>query len=349
MSIPPEASYPPGPLYHPSVDILLCDAPERVDPFIGQPNLRRLLAEWLRHRDSLGRLPGRAQFPPEALRYILGSLFLMEIEGEGDAARYRYRLYGTHFTEGRGYDLTGRYLDEHPDQHVALHASHAYRIMQHKPYAMLGRRNILDTYGLPMQLEVLILPLADEQGRIRYFLGGQYHARLPIDAASQRRGEASYACGPAEILLEECASDPDLRRLLIDWQTWRGDRRMPSRADFRPEIVNYLLGRLMLLDVETDSASGKSRLRYRLVGSNMTRDRGFDLTGRLLEEHPDPAFAATAPGIYGQVVAARQPLWTSLNRVSDLGLPYRFDALILPLSSDGETVDKVLSAQVSHG
>ncbi|MBX3453874.1 PAS domain-containing protein [Ferrovibrio sp.] len=325
--------------------MLFCDRPENVDALIGLPNLRRLLAEWLHHRNSLGRIPGRAQFPPEALRYILGNLFLMEIEGEGEAARYRYRIFGSNFIDGRGYDLTGRYLDEHPDEHAALHARHAYRIMQHKPYAMLGRRTILDTYGLPLQLEVLVLPLADEQGRIRYFLGGQYHSRIPVDQANQRRGEASYACAPAAILLEECASDPDLRRLLMDWENWRGDRHMPSRNDFRPETLGYLLGRLMLLDLEPGEPP---RLRFRLVGSDIVQNRGFDLTGRLLEEHPDPAFAKTAPAIYAQVLATRQPLWVSLNLASEIGLPYRLEALILPLSSDGETIDKVLSAQVSY-
>jgi len=343
-----DAGFTAGRLFHPGVDILLCDLPEHADPLIGQPNLRRLLAEWQSYRETLGRLPGRAQFPPEALRYILGNVFLMEIEGEGDAARYRYRVFGTRFTEGRGYDLTGRYLDEHPDNDAALHASYCYRIMQQKPYVMLGRRTILDTYGLPLQLEVLVLPLADEQCNIRYFLGGQYHTRIPVEKTGLRPGEASYACGPADILLEETASEPDLRRLLLDWKDWCGDRRMPARSDFRPESLGYMLGRLMLLDVEKADGVEQPRLRFRLVGSDVVQQRGFDLTGRLLEEHPDPAFAATAPGIYGQVIAARQPLWISLNRVSNIGLAYRFDALILPLSSDGETVDKVLSAQVTH-
>lgn len=337
-----------GRLYHPAVDILLCDLPERVDPLIGQPNLRRLLAEWQQHRDAMGQIPGRAQFPPEALRYILGSVFLMEMEGEGDAARYRYRLYGTHFTEGRGYDLTGRYLDEHPDPDAATHARYCYRIMQRQPYAMLGRRTILDTYGLPLQLEALVVPLADEAGRIRYFLGGQYHTTLPRERGGPRLGETSYSCGPAEIMLEDVASDPDLRHLLLDWQSWCGGRRMPSRSDVHPESLSYLLGRLMLLDVEPNAGKQQPRLRFRLMGSDLVQQRGFDLTGRLLEEHPDPDFAAAAPAIYGQAIAARQPLWASLNRVSNIGLAYRLDALILPLSSDGETVDKVLSALVMH-
>jgi hypothetical protein len=147
---------------------------------------------------------------------------------------------------------------------------------------------------------------------------------------------------PAQVMPH--VADPLLQRLLRDWDGWRGARRLPSRSDFRPEAVQYLLGHLFLLDVVMADAG--PRFRYRLFGSAVTAYRGFDLTGRFLDQHPDPDFAGRAQQAYLQAVQQRLPLWASVSGITASGLSANFEGLILPLAQDGETPDMVLSAQI---
>ncbi|WP_341909113.1 PAS domain-containing protein [Ferrovibrio terrae] len=138
--------------------------------------------------------------------------------------------------------------------------------------------------------------------------------------------------------------DPRLRQLLQTWDGWRATRSLPSRANFHPEELHYLLGHLFLLDIV--EAEIGLRFRYRLFGSAVTLYRGFDLTGRFLDEHPDPHFALRAHAAYLQAVQARQPLWASVSGITATGMSANFEGLILPLARDGETPDMLLSAQI---
>lgn len=138
--------------------------------------------------------------------------------------------------------------------------------------------------------------------------------------------------------------DPRLARLLQDWQAWRGTRALPSRGDFGAEDLQYLLGHLFLLDIVP--ADQVPRFRYRLFGSAVTTYRGFDLTGQFLDQHPDPVFAARAHEAYLQSMQTRLPLWATVSGFTLHGLSANFEGMILPLASDGETPDMMLSAQI---
>jgi len=150
-------------------------------------------------------------------------------------------------------------------------------------------------------------------------------------------------CAPSVQLLPRIA-DPRLARLLQDWDGWRGGRSLPSRSDFQPEALRYLLGHLFLLDIVPGEAG--MRFRYRLFGSAVTLYRGFDLTGQFLDRHPDAHFAARAHAAYQQSVQARLPLWANVRGVTATGMTANFEGLILPLAGDGETPDMVLAAQI---
>jgi hypothetical protein len=138
--------------------------------------------------------------------------------------------------------------------------------------------------------------------------------------------------------------DARLLRLLQDWQAWRGTRSLPARSDFQPEELHYLLGHVFLLDIV--AAPEGPRFRYRVFGSAVTMYRGFDLTGQFLDQHPDPDFASRVHGAYLQSMLARQPLWATVDGFTLHGLSANFEGLILPLASDGETPDMMLSAQI---
>src|SRR5690606_18752294 len=88
---------------------MICDRAELVQPRIQDPLLARLLRDWIGWRGERA-LPGRSDFLPEDLRYLLGRLFLFDVVRETGGLRFRYRLFGSAIAAYRGYDLTGRFI-----------------------------------------------------------------------------------------------------------------------------------------------------------------------------------------------------------------------------------------------
>lgn len=322
------------------MDEFVSAAPEVLMPRIRQPLLRRLLADWVAQGND-GRLPSRAAFAPETLRYLLGNLILWDIAG--DPPRATCRLFGANLVSQRGFDLTGKTPEDHPDPAIGSLTGFAIRriLAERQPVLTRGQHALAD--GTVVLIETVSLPLAGDGVTIDMLLHGQINERLNHDEAEARRPDIRMACDVPARLLPKIA-EPRLRLLLQDWDGWRGGRSLPDRRQVTPENLRPLLGNLFLFDIEQGETG--PRFRYRLFGSNVAAYRGFDLTGRCIDEHPDAAFAARAQLAYCQAVAARQPLWACVDAVSPDGLLARFEGLILPLAADGETPDMVLAAQI---
>ncbi len=136
---------------------------------------------------------------------------------------------------------------------------------------------------------------------------------------------------------------PRLRRLLDDWLRWRGDRLMPARRDFLPEDIPYVLGNVILHEV---AERAPLRFRYRLIGSLIVARRGFDFTGRYLDELPSSDVRDVVTRINERVVEERRPLLWRFD-MPDLAHRMRHcEVLSLPLSADGAQVDMILAAQI---
>jgi hypothetical protein len=121
-----------------------------------------------------GRLPARADFPPESLAPWMGHIQIVELVSAGDTNRYRVRLVGTRIVYYEGRDNTGLFLDD--------------------IIPMERRSEILELYGrcvetrapvhsafygcsegaISSQLERLILPLAADGATIDQFLVAIY-------------------------------------------------------------------------------------------------------------------------------------------------------------------------------
>lgn len=134
-------------------------------------------------------------------------------------------------------------------------------------------------------------------------------------------------------------ADPDLRRLYEFWSAQRGTRFAPPRAPFDPVALRYVLGNLLLVDVLHDPL----RFRYRLCGTNIVQRVGLDLTGRFVDEHPEPQFREFALQRYRSLVETGAPMYSLRDQVFD-GRTRRYEVLMLPLSSDGVTTDMIIVA-----
>ena len=131
---------------------------------------------------------------------------------------------------------------------------------------------------------------------------------------------------------------PRLRQLYAEWQKWRGDRELPSRTDFDPVELRYMMGRLSLVEVHHDPL----RFRYRVHGTEIADRLGYDMTGKNLEAWPDDAHRQQIRDYFGQIVTSRAPRIQHRERMVSHGRILRYCALALPLSAVGTRVDMLL-------
>ncbi|MBI3709777.1 MAG: PAS domain-containing protein [Proteobacteria bacterium] len=147
---------------------------------------------------------------------------------------------------------------------------------------------------------------------------------------------------PDVTALAEQVASPLLQRLLQEWDARRRGRRMPARADFQPEALRFILGSLILFDVLAEPL----RFRYRLVGTNLSWRRGVDLTGSLLDEHPDQRLREEAVPVCRIVVDTRRPYLFRPCFIGTSGTSFNYEALLLPLSSDDAVVEMIMAGQI---
>jgi hypothetical protein len=131
--------------------------------------------------------------------------------------------------------------------------------------------------------------------------------------------------------------DPLLRRLFDYWTAQRGERAMPARADIDPVDMRFILGSLLIADVLREPL----RFFVRLHGTELVRRAGYELSGKMLDELPQPQFRALTHRSFAKAVETRAPFHAIRDRVLD-GRSARYEVLILPLSRDGKAVDMLL-------
>lgn len=128
-----------------------------------------------------------------------------------------------------------------------------------------------------------------------------------------------------------------LQRFFAYWKEKCADRPMPARADLDPMDFPWMLGDVVLVDIERDTADlAPPRFRFRLFGTNVAAHLHMDMTGRYLEEYPGDEFRARLRASYGEVAATGRPVRTLRNLMLD-GRFYTYEALVLPLGAGGET------------
>jgi hypothetical protein len=138
--------------------------------------------------------------------------------------------------------------------------------------------------------------------------------------------------------LEPEARHPLLRSLRDLWETKRGARPMPARADFDVLELKDWLGNLMLIEVLEEGRG----FRYRLYGSTLASYYGYDLTGKTTD-----AVAAelreTVHAEYHLAYSERRPIVVEHERAVHHAKKM-VTKMILPLSADGIAVNMLLVA-----
>lgn len=129
--------------------------------------MRRLHEYWQARSSRRGAMPLRQDIEPGELRDLLP--FIMLVDVEQDPLRFRYRLVGTRVVEFNHQEFTGLYLGAigWQDEQLLLDA---YIDVTATRLPLFGYYTWELRSGALGNCEFVLLPLADEQGRINQVL-----------------------------------------------------------------------------------------------------------------------------------------------------------------------------------
>jgi hypothetical protein len=133
--------------------------------------------------------------------------------------------------------------------------------------------------------------------------------------------------------------DPRLAALVRYWTGLGREGRLPARAAIEPRALGPLLPYVLLVDlVEREPL----RLRYRLIGTGVVRIVDEDNTGREVAQVFGGQLLDDTLADYRVAMDQRRPVWRRMAYLTPLGRPFEFERMMMPLASDGMSVDGFL-------
>ncbi|MEK9970373.1 MAG: PAS domain-containing protein, partial [Ferrovibrio sp.] len=117
---------------------------------------------------------------------------------------------------------------------------------------------------------------------------------------------------------------------------------MPRREDFPAETLRPWLGNIGIVAVER-LGDGELRFRVSLSGTQLDSYRGFSITGQYLDDMTACSVQASVRR-YRDCVENGEPVHLLHDNSPNSAIYTRMGKLLLPLSSDGVTVDRILMA-----
>jgi hypothetical protein len=128
------------------------------------------------------------------------------------------------------------------------------------------------------------------------------------------------------------------------WLAKRADRILPARRDIDPADIPLLLPYLKIVERTGD------RFRYRLVGSAIVRETGYDFTGSFVGSTVSASTEAAAKLIaaYDRAFARRHPIFVTGMFHLPSGDAHNMSLLILPLSDDGLKANMAVATLIAR-
>ena len=143
------------------------------------------------------------------------------------------------------------------------------------------------------------------------------------------------------------SADPAIYKPALAWwsRVVKQLGRLPSRADLEPhDLGAKALPHVILVDIIDDAAD----LRFRLMGTAHVEFNRRDLSHQFFSQvYPSGSpVLAYLKGLYRDMIASRRPLWTLNEFIPPTReFPVRMGRLMLPLSTDGATIDLCVGVQ----
>lgn len=146
-------------------------------------------------------------------------------------------------------------------------------------------------------------------------------------------------CDAVYDFIDRC--QPEILSVLRYWQSKCGTRSMPCRADIDPIELKPFIANMLIVEV-VRTAEGARDYIYRLIGTREAEARGYDPTGRRVAESFFGRSRETALRNYDVVAEHKIPHFDSVRYTTKDGMQRDDEELFLPLSDDGEIVNRIL-------
>jgi hypothetical protein len=135
---------------------------------------------------------------------------------------------------------------------------------------------------------------------------------------------------------------PQLRTLAELWASKRKGDAIPCRSDFSDEDLRPWFGHMLMVDV----VEGPHRFRFRLMGTSLVDAASRELTGKFFDEADTSGYDSDVLEDYAEVLRTKAPLCKTRHYNPQPGSfmdHWRvYERLLLPLASDGKTIDRIL-------
>lgn len=135
---------------------------------------------------------------------------------------------------------------------------------------------------------------------------------------------------------------PKLVQLYDYWLSKRGARRFPRHSDLSRTEMRFILGNVDLIEITYDPLV----FTFRLSGSVIDKDEGFDMQGKRIDDYPMPERREHLKRIYRGVLDSGEPHYEISSRIAPDGVERCYARLILPLSADGSVIDMFLIGRI---
>ncbi|EKE78824.1 MULTISPECIES: PAS domain-containing protein [Oceanibaculum] len=262
-------------------------------------------------------------------RRLLPWIYLLQVE-RGEDIRLKVRTIGELVTQSIGIELRGRYLDEVKGAEETCRRMR-FCVERKLPYRIRNTAKWDDV--TVTSYEALVLPLCSEDGQVEYVL----------TVAKYDHVEPVAVCDSSLSALNAPMNLPRFTSSILDegfayWDRIRGDRRMPRFADIDAVDIPKLLPHALVLEVEPDPLD----FRYRLIGEHVGTFVRKGLKGRSFREFDEKKpgnmiFDTLASVVYGKLPRFGRSSYAGENPKMQM-----FQEILLPLSDDGETVNRIL-------
>lgn len=144
--------------------------------------------------------------------------------------------------------------------------------------------------------------------------------------------------------VEELTSlPPPLENALTYWDSLRAGRPFPARHEIDPSVIARLLPQTELIDVIENTDDGIPDFRYRLIGGSIDGISQHRYSKKRVSEIESQRPPSQIHSMLCLTLIRRSPVAVRLPYIG--GNPYiaAVDNLVVPMSSDGETIDVLMS------
>jgi hypothetical protein len=133
-------------------------------------------------------------------------------------------------------------------------------------------------------------------------------------------------------------------RVLNYWRHLAGEREFPSVEDIKTDDIPEIWPNCFILD-PADTPDDPVLVE---IGEYLEEEFGKDARGKRVSEVVTGTLLAAALGHYRQVAAKKVPISLGGDYINSDGVKVLYRSIILPLSGDGETIDKFFGAANSR-